>query len=465
MSNIYLIVTPNNLFPGLSKLISQKKSRGYEIKTLYIESLGKDPNKIRQKVLEIQPKCLLLVGDFDTTPGFPLNDGTENFSSDAYYSISSDNIIVPQIPTGRLSSNKLEEIKSICDKLVSYPADTDLWWRRRTILTGWIPRGPEHLGTPGGDEDAGWQCLREIGAYYDIIMEFEYDKDNEFCTPQSIDKWGVLDSSKASLISAIEKGAVIIRYNGHGSNDSWSNIGIKNQNIDESFGINDIKKLNVGNKLPLVISASCLTGQISKNPSFAEAWQIYGKAIGIFASDVISATFWDDRFTQAFYDAVITNQDRRVGDALINAMKLLIVRYPNADKNTFRKFRYLGDPDTILVAPEDDGLIDCRRLFLEFDNLSGDKKITKQVEINFPRKVRRVYPVLNGFNIEYKDGEHQIKRTKVNLSSKAYDIKIENNTVEISVELSLVDNTNNRPYKGFVDSMVFALIDPKDYEF
>jgi hypothetical protein len=212
------------------------------------------------------------------------------------------------------------------------------------------------------EEDAGWACVNEIGEYYEIVKRFENDKtiENDVSSPlgngaRRREIWEVKGTSKQDLIDAIEEGALIVRYIGHGSTNAWHNIGIHND-VDEQFGINDVKTLNVGNKLPLVISATCFTGHIKASPSFSEAWQKYRKAIGVFAADVISATYWNDRITQLIFHEIVSCQKRRVGEVLVDAMKRLYEKYGNLhafSMRTFRMYRYLGDPDTILAKPED----------------------------------------------------------------------------------------------------------------
>ena len=363
MSDIYLVITPNGLKGSISSLVKQKEERGYEVVVKAVEDFMNGSQApyvlMREYVLNKKPKCLLLVGDYDEMPGYPLEtpDGT-TYLSDVYFGMQS-NDPVPQIPTGRLSSNNPHELKNICELLVSYPNNPYPKWKRRIILTGWIPRGPD-CSDMNYEEDAGWACVNEIDEYYEIVKRFENDKtiENDVSSPlgngaQRREIWEVKGTSKQDLIDAIEEGALIVRYHGHGSPNAWHNIGIHND-IDELFGINDIKTLNVGNKLPLVISASCLTGHIKASPSFSEAWQKYRKAIGVFAADVSSSTYWNDRITQLIFHEIISCQKHRVGEVLVDAMKRLHEKYGNVNAvfmRTFRMYRYLGDPDTILAYP------------------------------------------------------------------------------------------------------------------
>lgn len=394
MSNIYLVITPEELKDAICSLLEQKRVRGYEVVVKPVEEFGRPPNpeQIREYVLNKKPRFLLLVGDYDKTPGYPLervytSNGREKrtpYLSDAYFSMQSDDYY-PKIPTGRLSSNNEKELRAICDLLVSYPDDPDPEWKRRVILTGWIPRGPE---SSGFKTDAGYQCIEEIGSYFDAKLEFE----NRFSSSEMAKTvWGVRDSTKDSLKNAIEEGTLIVRYLGHGSPTSWGNIGIDDAFKHEAFTIGDIRRLELGEyarvgqqvrenwKVPLVISTTCLTGKIKRAPSFAEAWQKNCKAIGVFAADAISSTYWNDRITQIIFHKIVSFQKKhRIGELLVDAMKSFLDEFGYHDeftRHTFKMYRYLGDPDTILATPE------ARKATLSETSTNGPALATKRGQL------------------------------------------------------------------------------------
>lgn len=374
MNEKYLIITPDDLRDGLLPLVSQKEARGYDVVIKNVEDFGNPASRhsyvnIREYVLATQPKILLLVGDYDKTPGYPLtrtwihNGETRSYDylSDVYFGMQ-ENDIVPTIPTGRLCTNNVDLLEDICQALVSYPRDPDQPWRRRVILSGWVPEGPDDSNWMDG---AGYQCIKEIGSYFDPIMEFEYE---HYSAEVRKTIWGTRDSTEDSLKAAINQGALIVRYLGHGDEYGWVNIGAGTNQDD--IKLTDVRNLHLGEylvegqlksnwKLPLVISATCLTGSI-EHRSFAEEWQTHLKAIGIFAAAQESATAWNNRITQRIFHQIISRQKKRVGDILIDAMKQLqkdiegqfssgLQEFCN---HTFRMYRYLGDPDTILAVPD-----------------------------------------------------------------------------------------------------------------
>ena len=288
----------------------------------------------------------------DKTPGYSLKrtwreNGKKksyNYISDAYLGMRA-NDIVPRFAIGRLSSNDFYELRRICSRLFSYPMNISRSWRKRVILSGFLPR------LNRTEDDSGWACKDAIGDFFEIEMEFEND-DSKPRAQREL--WGALDSTKPSFIDTINNGALILQYFGHGLPHSWDNIGSSAAN--ENFTNNDLRSsITLTDKLPLVISATCLTGQIQNEPALSELWQRELKAIGIFAADQVSSTWWNERIVPRIYHQIVTLRRRIVGDILLRAMKNLKDDYGSRlgefEKHTIKMYRYLGDPDTALDIP------------------------------------------------------------------------------------------------------------------
>jgi len=489
MSELYLIIGPDRLTGVLGPLIEQKIRRGYKVQIKSFSS----PEDIRKCVLDLSPKCLLLVGDTDVLPGFKLKlDGGE-ILSDSYFSMRSDADFLPSALTGRLCSSDPEEIKRICGLLLSYPGDLNPRWRRRVVLTGWCPRSPlvppldfpAHAGKTDWDlnymasildgpsnyfpfnkekgelswKDAGYKCLKVIGSYYDVVREFQSDS-GAHPTAVGVRMWGTEDSSKKSLINTIEAGALIVRYVGHGGVRSWPNIGIKNASVSETLGVKDVEALKVGARVPLVLSACCNSGKI-QNDSLAEVWQRKCKAIGVLAADGLSDIKVFEQMPNYILQQLVGMQNRRIGEAILSGLRQLYEEHPDFGKDEGKVYRYLGDPDTMLAAPEDDGRLECRNFSFSFGPLKGPKKFCGELELRFPGKVRRATVVLGSWGIKASSG--------VNFSFSDHGIKVfadpenlhmDGGRVKIKCEVPLEGSSPNFEYKGFVTGSVFALMDP-----
>ncbi|RLG43001.1 MAG: hypothetical protein DRN81_07415, partial [Thermoproteota archaeon] len=363
--NRYIIITRDRFKDSLEKLIDRKRRRGYDVSVVTCEHLQDQyqsynlHSAIRLYVLNqlnecTDRSCLLLVGDRDEVPGYPLvNPRTKkSFDSDFYYSMTTDTTPAPALLTGRISSNDPDNIKEICELLCEYPGDRGRHWLGRVILTGWVPRGPD-ASEQSLNDDPGWQCVKEIGDFYEIDKQFEDDF-------RIIDRlrrciWEIDGRTVDTLIQSIEKGAVIVRYNGHGSVSAWGNIG-----RNEAFTVNHVKNLNVGGKTPLVLSMCCLTGDVETAESFAEAWQRNLKAIGVLGFDEPALTKCFDNLTIFIFREIVTHRTRRIGEIIKNAIRRQYVQRPDCyDSTTIKMLRYFGDPDTLLPIPRRSRLGGC----------------------------------------------------------------------------------------------------------
>ena len=80
---------------------------------------------------------------------------------------------------------------------------------------------------------------------------------------------GIYDSNGGSVnegVNAINSGASIINYTGHGSISSWGN--------GAPLGSSNVNALTNTGELPFVITVGCNVGEFqSTNECFSEAWQ------------------------------------------------------------------------------------------------------------------------------------------------------------------------------------------------
>lgn len=93
MKKDYLIITPGNLRNSLYLLIQQKQSRGYNVIIKEVEDFGQpspDCVLMRVYIRTQDPGMLLLVGDFDKTPGYPLTRSWSDNNQIRSYSYLSD---------------------------------------------------------------------------------------------------------------------------------------------------------------------------------------------------------------------------------------------------------------------------------------------------------------------------------------------------------------------------------------
>jgi hypothetical protein len=405
-----------------------------------------------------KPKYLLLVGDCKTLPGYPVRAFGNDVDSDQRYTVLNDSDYHPWCSVGRISTDNPEEIKMICRHLIRYKyLPTESGWHKRVVMTGWTPGGPHRYyfddegnrqtllnqGYPDfGDLDekearaincttpmpgtgvaASWHDTNETYGY-EVVRQYEWkecsiylkngrphmasqDTDcvthNRIYDPDpmlEIDYWGVRNSSKSSLIHAINSGALIVKYIGHSLWDHWTNIGhLHCQEPSQWDTCNpyeaylggtvnqrcltrwDVKgKINSQQTPPLILSFSCLAGMIEdprldtpdyEEETFAEVWQRTCNAIGVYAASVTSPTYYNARIGRYLFRALTQGFNGRgpvktVGLALMEANSALLQAHQTENseyaiggdidptkiqliKDSIRMFRFFGDPETKLL--------------------------------------------------------------------------------------------------------------------
>jgi len=451
-----MIISPHNLVDSLRPLIGQKRSRGFDVEIRTVEELtglrggggsipraASLPDAIRNLVLGARPAYLLLVGDHDQTPSYRYND---EYDSDSYFGMG-DNDIFPRVLIGRLSSNDPKILNTICRALVEYPADPGTGWKRRVVLTGWCARARRDADP----DDAGWRCLEEIGTYYDVLPLFANDR---LADAEQRRVWQTAGNTVGTLVEAIGSGAAVVRYLGHGNWDVWGHVGQEG----EAFTADHVRQLNVEARLPLIVSAACVTGDIQRD-SLAEAFQVQLKAVGVVAADVETETWWMERFVPRVFHEIVTKGTRRVSDIILGAMRQVYDDYPttgvgprdSVSSKHSRIFRYLGDPDTILAGPEDDGINACRQVPIPIELLGNGSVRSRPVTIDFGKKVRRAWASLSGIDAE--------PSVPLLLSRLSTEISIDGTSVTVGASVSL---SGHAPlpthWKGQVRAAVFAVL-------
>ena len=99
--------------------------------------------------------------------------------------------------------------------------------------------------------------------------------------------------------------------------------------------------------------------------------------------------------------------------------------------------------------------IDFRRERVNFDRSQGIIQ-NETVRVSFDSRVRSAEVAINGFDIEYTNGDHHILRQIIDTAASIS----RNNNREVTVDVAFLlrDNSGNidDPYEGFVDVLVIV---------
>ncbi len=165
----------------------------------------------------------------------------------------------------------------------------------------------------------------------------------------------------ADLTAAINAGALIVNYSGHGSLNIWGN----EQIVDNRGGVyrSDVSSLANSGKYPFVVNMSCLTGYFiypaggsyagSGWLSLAEGFMLpaTGGAVAALMPTAMTETDGQQVLSNALYEGIFVLDKRTLGPAVAYAKQQLLANGGSAYEQTSNTFMFFGDPATTLKVP------------------------------------------------------------------------------------------------------------------
>lgn len=271
-----------------------------------------------------------------------------SYSSDDYFGFLDDNEgewvesssgdHLMDIGVGRLPATTREEAKIMVEKIIAYDTQESVFgnWRKKIQFVA----DDEDFNTHQKDADILAEFLSEN------FTDLDLNKIYLDAFPQQTTSFGErVPGVNQALQEAVDQGALIVNFTGHGSEIQWTDEKVLDNIVIEEFG-ND-------GKLPLFVTATCEFGR-HDNPvvrSGAEQLLINpgGGAIGLVttARPVYSNTNF--QLNRAFYQSAfqpIEGRMPRLGD---------IFKYTKNNSlsgSVNRNFSLLGDPSMRLAYPE-----------------------------------------------------------------------------------------------------------------
>ncbi len=298
-----------------------------------------------------------------------------SYSSDDYYgfledheglwieSLSGDHTL--EVGVGRIPSKNLNDSKAYVDKLFRYSVEDQLVgkWKKNIYIVA--DDGDKNVHQ--NDAENHFQLLDSINGEYDIKKIY---LDNFI---QNIEDGEVTSyQAKKRLNYAIDEGAFIINYIGHGNEFLWTEEKILDENTIYSW------KNRV--KLPLFITATCEFGKFD-DPLITSGGELLlnkndGGAIALLTTTrpVFSQTNY--RVNNQFYNSLFTRENEnflRLGEIFRRTKNKSLSGAIN------RNFSLLGDPSLQLSYPKYEIMVDT----IDTLQATGKKEITgKIIDIN-----------------------------------------------------------------------------------
>ena len=206
---------------------------------------------------------------------------------------------LPDVAVGRLAVNTLSEAEAVVAKTINYQGDRRLEpWQQKAVFVADNPDG-------AGDFPAVSDEIINNYLAADITPERIYLGDTH---PDA-------ESTKAAIIQAINSGAWMVQYAGHGATNRWSH--------EQIWTLDDVPSLNNASDLPIVMTFNCLDGYFvypqEENYAIAEVMHRYPNGGSVAAISPTGLGFTNDqhRYRQILMEEIFEHQQPTLGQALL----------------------------------------------------------------------------------------------------------------------------------------------------
>ncbi len=319
----YLVITTNKFKSAVDNFVELERLMGFNVIVRTDDNWNCE--KVRNTVKTVYEEtngtlyALLIVGDHQDVPSNiisakdTLGYSLKQHVTDLYYAcMDTDSPDFPNLLYGRIPVSTNNGAQIVVNKLYDYVLNpvTDVDFYNKGIHC------TNFESNNGVYEDYRYMFAWTSEKIRDIMQQeigknikriYHSDNSNSVCVPkyyndwktelpkelQTIDAW---QGNASDIINAVNEGAFYVNYNGHGNVTAWGS---------PRFDINDVKKLNNGNKLPIVFCNCCLNGKFDNN-SFCEAvlQSEKGGAIGTIGATESSWSKISDCFEFGIFDAI-----------------------------------------------------------------------------------------------------------------------------------------------------------------
>lgn len=391
-----LIISHANLNSYQADFIKWKRQLGFEVFVINKADAGSNISEIRETIrlhyLEHQSDYLLLLGDTVGNFSIPTNfypspEYSENDADDQYYTLLEGDDYFPEMIVGRFSFNDIVELIVMLGKTARYerePFMLDTTWMKRSLaVAGNYAEGNLRPSTPV------WMSRW----FRDRLLDFGYAQVDTVFFPPSY-------PGTSSISQSINEGVQIISYRGWGDANGWHY---------PSFHIPDLANIYNGQKMPIIYSIVCNTGDFanSVNPSFGEAWMRMGTTASpngavafVGPSDLHTKTRLNNTIASGAYRAILDFGVRGFGTSVLMGKMELYKNFPHDQEPGqyvpfyFHVYNLLSDPSMNMWILEpgviDENIIEGGLSFAQSDS---------HIRINAPH--------LNGAIVSgTKDGEN-----------------------------------------------------------
>jgi len=328
-----IIITHSSYVDAANTLAEWKEKMGYTVDVVsqasWTTTQVKDAIHSRYSSWSPKPDYFIIIGDHEDVPGeekLTSDDPPEEYVTDLYYAcMDGPTDYFPEMAHGRISVSSVSEANAVINKIIDYernPTTTASFYTHGTTCALFQDRGDwtgsYYLPGDGYADRRFAQTSEEIhnhlisnGYTIDRIYDLENDDvvpehwNNGYYAngepiPAELLKPGFAwDGHTIDIINSVNDGRFILFHRDHGyvGGSGWAS---------PSFTTFSMAGLANGDKLPVVFSINCHTGEFNLAECFAEKFLRYcgSGAAGVFAASYYSYSGWNDGLAEGFIDAI-----------------------------------------------------------------------------------------------------------------------------------------------------------------
>lgn len=365
-----LAIAPAEYFDVIAPWVEWKREKGYLVDVVDAAEAGSTPGQIGDYVdaayAELGYSYLVLVGDEEAVPSeLVVNGGGAGYCDPCYGYIEGDDHY-PELLVGRMLAHDAGELATVVERNLAYEKTPDLSedWFSKAIAIG----SAEGTGI-GDDGQNDWQHNNAIKSQ---LLDFTYTSIQELydgSQGSSSPTGGPTADANGSpgpnqFANAVNAGASLINYTGHGSHNSIATTGFTN---------NDMDLLHNAGKWPYFIIVGCCVGDFDEatgsGDCFGEVWsklEADGEATGGIGGSFSSVLqSWAPPMEgQDEMNALIAEEggvatEHTLGGIHFHGCSGMVEAYGGAGEEMMDTWCLFGDPTNVLrtAMPEELSLV------------------------------------------------------------------------------------------------------------
>lgn len=250
-----LIISYGDFMDEMEPLVDWKIKTGTKVEMVDVATIG-SASQIKSFIADYYNDngltFVLLVGDAQQVPSSTISG---NDSDVAYsYIVGSDHY--PDCFVGRFSAQTAEQVITQVNRTIDYE-------RNPSMESEWFDKAIGIASDQGPGDDGEYDYVHMRNIANNKLIPFTYSYAYELFDGNQGGEDAPGNPNPSLVAEAINSGASIINYTGHGSTTSWGTSGFSNSGVNT---------LTNNGKLPFIFSVACVNGNFVGSTCFAEAW-------------------------------------------------------------------------------------------------------------------------------------------------------------------------------------------------